>query len=60
MGWSSYEFARFFPQAEVLGVDISSELTRLARHFFSRSNLSYQKVDVTSEAFTWFYESQLL
>ncbi len=52
MGWSTYEFARFFPEATVLGVDISSELIGLAGRMFSHPNLSYQKVDVTSDAFS--------
>ncbi|MCO6491090.1 MAG: methyltransferase domain-containing protein [Phaeodactylibacter sp.] len=51
MGWSTYEFARFFPEATVQGVDISSELAGLARRMFALSNLSYQKADVTSESF---------
>lgn len=52
MGWSAYEFAQYLPGASVLGVDISSELVGLARRMFSHPNLSYQKVDVTSDAFS--------
>ena len=53
LGWSSYEFARFFPKATVLGVDISSELVGLAQLLFSRPNLAYRKVDVTSDSFSF-------
>ncbi|MCB0562210.1 MAG: class I SAM-dependent methyltransferase [Lewinellaceae bacterium] len=52
MGWSSYEFARFFPGAAVLGVDISSGLIRLAGRMFSGANLAYTKEDVTSASFS--------
>lgn len=51
MGWSTFELAQFFPRAEALGVDISSELIGLAGRMFARKNLSFQKVDVTSDAF---------
>ena len=53
LGWSTYEFARFFSRATVLGVDISSGLAGMAAHLFSRPNLDYRKVDVTSESFSF-------
>ena len=51
LGWTSFEIARHFTKAQVLGVDLSAELVATAQKLFSLPNLRYQKTDVTSEAF---------
>ena len=47
LGWSSYEFARHFPHADVEGYDISEILYNTARLLFNRSNLAYHNLDLT-------------
>lgn len=47
LGWSSYEIAKHFPEAQINGFDISEELTRTAKDLFKVSNLSYKSMDLT-------------
>lgn len=50
LGWTSYEMARAFPSAQVLGVDLSATLVNNAERIFRRPNLSYRKLDLTAPA----------
>jgi SAM-dependent methyltransferase len=49
LGWTSYEFARAFPSAEVHGVDLSENLLRAAGNIFKRPNLHFFQADVSSQ-----------
>ncbi|MCV9388812.1 class I SAM-dependent methyltransferase [Reichenbachiella ulvae] len=49
LGWSSYEFARHFPQAKIEAYDISKELYETARSLFQLPNLNYNNLDLTIE-----------
>jgi cyclopropane fatty-acyl-phospholipid synthase-like methyltransferase len=48
LGWSSFEFARHFPNAMVEGYDISDVLTTTASALFNSHNLSFSAMDLTS------------
>lgn len=48
LGWSTYEFARAFPDSKVEGYDISEELTKAATAIFNLPNLLYTSLDLTS------------
>jgi 2-polyprenyl-3-methyl-5-hydroxy-6-metoxy-1,4-benzoquinol methylase len=54
LGWSSHEFAKHFPNAEVTGIDLSNELIKSAKHLFSASNLTYTVQDITADNFLQF------
>ncbi|MCB0618411.1 MAG: class I SAM-dependent methyltransferase [Saprospiraceae bacterium] len=50
IGWSTSEVARWYPHAEVVGVDLSDQLLEVARLLFSESNLEFFNRDVTRES----------
>jgi SAM-dependent methyltransferase len=49
LGWSTYEFSRFFEEIKFEGVDLSPVLIDNANKLFQRDNLKYNVFDVTSE-----------
>lgn len=53
LGWTSFEMARHFPHATILGVDLSGQLIHTAQQLFDKRNLQYQKTDVTSADFAF-------
>lgn len=46
LGWTTFEVARHFPNAEAQGIDMSDKLIDLAQRLFHLPNLTYNKVDV--------------
>jgi 2-polyprenyl-3-methyl-5-hydroxy-6-metoxy-1,4-benzoquinol methylase len=54
LGWSSYEYAKHFPCAEVLAIDLSSELIKSANDLFSSNNLKYVVQNITAKEFAEF------
>ncbi|MCG8326102.1 MAG: methyltransferase domain-containing protein [Chitinophagales bacterium] len=51
IGWSSYELARHFPDAEVIGIDLSPQLIGQASKLFNLPNLEYHTFDIISSSF---------
>lgn len=49
LGWSSAEMAGAFPEARVIGIDLSAELVRTANRLFGRPNLQFQKADIFTD-----------
>jgi SAM-dependent methyltransferase len=49
LGWSTFEFSRFFKNIEFEGVDLSPVLIENANKLFQHHNLKYNVFDVTSE-----------
>lgn len=51
LGYSSFEMARYFDQAQVWGVDISDNLIKIAQEIFKKPNLKYSDQDITDQKF---------
>lgn len=51
IGWSTHEIARFFPQSQVEGVDLSTNSIKVADTLFKLNNNGFSKSDVTKESF---------
>ena len=49
LGWSTYEFSRFFKYAYFNGVDLSPVLIENANKLFQNDNLDYKVFDVTKK-----------
>lgn len=49
IGWSTFEFSRFFPKAIVQGIDLSPILIKKAKTLFNNHNLSYDVFDITKD-----------
>lgn len=49
LGWSTYEFSRFFDNSTFEGIDLSPVLIENARKLFQNQNLSYKIFDITKE-----------
>lgn len=49
IGWSTLELSRHFPHAEILGIDISSNLIRAADKLFDRPQVNFMVGDVSKE-----------
>jgi len=47
IGWTSYEYAKHFPNSQVTGFDISEKSIEFARSFFSHKNLNFLKGDIS-------------
>lgn len=47
LGWSSHEFAKAFPDAQVEGIDLSPVLIETASKLFDQPNLDYKCYDLT-------------
>lgn len=57
LGWSSYEYTRALPECDVVGVDLSSELTKFAATIFGEcEKLKYLCQDITEQ--TWMHDFQ--
>jgi len=53
IGWTSHEYACKYSNAKILGIDLSTNSICAAKTLFNdKSNLSYEKVDVTQSNFT--------
>lgn len=46
IGWSTYEFSRFFQHATVDGIDLSPVLIEKAKKLFQNKNLSFSEFDI--------------
>lgn len=49
IGWSTFEFSRFYPNSKITGVDLSPVLINKANSLFKNENLNYQVFDITKE-----------
>ncbi len=47
IGWSTYELAKRFPNANVIGLDLSPNLIKTAKKLFQSDNLSFQVQDIS-------------
>lgn len=53
VGWTSFEVANKFDTAEVFGVDLSPESIKIAQKLFKKSNLHYERRDITIQKFEY-------
>lgn len=49
LGWSSYEFSRYFKNTAIKGIDLSPVLIEKASILFSNDNLSFEVFDITKD-----------
>ncbi|WP_228851064.1 class I SAM-dependent methyltransferase [Aegicerativicinus sediminis] len=49
IGWSTYEFAKIYKNAQVEGIDLSPVLIEIASKLFKRENLRYANFDITRD-----------
>ena len=56
LGWSSFEFSRFFPNSQVEGFDLSPILINNAVKLFNSSNLEFFNMDITKNDFDRNYD----
>lgn len=50
IGWSSYEFSKWYPEAHIKGLDLSSNLIAVANSMFTAPNLSFSEKDLTESS----------
>jgi SAM-dependent methyltransferase len=60
IGWSSFEIARFFPNAKVHGYDLSPVLIENATKLFNRENLKFYQKDITESGFREMFDCILM
>ena len=60
IGWSTHEFANYFNEAVVKGIDLSPVLINTADRLFNRDNLSYQVFDITSNVPTQTFDAVVM
>lgn len=56
IGWSSFEFARFFPESKVDGIDLSPLLIQNGKKLFQSENLYYYIKDLTKDKLVQEYD----
>lgn len=49
LGWSTFEFSRFFPNCAFQGIDLSPVLIQKASQLFQNTNLKYSVFDITKD-----------
>ena len=52
IGWSTREFGRRFREAQVVGIDLSPELVKLAQRLTTEPNVRYLAQDITESSLT--------